>query len=316
MMADRGRAYHWRHVRLPAPGLAHRHQALGHPAPRQLRRRHPPGDRAGGRTTTPSTSSPTTTRSTSLRDPAQLDEYTRARRRLLARLRPRPGRSTFYRQSDVPEIFELTWVLSCVTAKGLMNRAHAYKAARDRNQEAGVEDLDAGISMGLFSYPVLMAADILIMRADLVPVGKDQVQHVEMRATSPSASTTPTASGSRSRCPSTSPRTTRREHDARPRRAEDEQVVRQHDPALRRGRRRCKSWCGGIKTDSTPVEDPKDPDASSLFAIYRQFAGADDQEAVRARLAGGRPRLGRDEGPRLRERSTPSWPGRASATRS
>ena len=87
--------------------------------------------------------------------------------------------SVFYRQSDIPEILELTWVLTCNTAKGLMNRAHAYKAAVQANEESG-EDPDFGITMGLFSYPVLMAADILIFRAHDIPVGKDQTQHVEM----------------------------------------------------------------------------------------------------------------------------------------
>jgi len=85
----------------------------------------------------------------------------------------------FYRQSDVPEIPELCWLLTCQAAKGLMNRAHAYKAAVQANQEAG-EDPDYGVTMGLYSYPVLMAADILMFNANKVPVGKDQIQHVEM----------------------------------------------------------------------------------------------------------------------------------------
>lgn len=88
-------------------------------------------------------------------------------------------RSVFYRQSDVPEIPELTWIITCSTAKGLMNRAHAYKAAVQDNLDAG-EDADLGITMGLFSYPVLMAADILMFNAHHVPVGRDQVQHLEM----------------------------------------------------------------------------------------------------------------------------------------
>jgi len=85
----------------------------------------------------------------------------------------------FYRQSDIPEITELTWILCCNAAKGLMNRAHAYKAAVQANEEAG-EDPDHAITMGLFSYPVLMAADILMFNAQRIPVGRDQVQHVEM----------------------------------------------------------------------------------------------------------------------------------------
>lgn len=90
-----------------------------------------------------------------------------------------PDRVTFYRQSDIPEIPELCWMLTCVTAKGLMNRAHAYKAAVDQNVASG-EDEDLGVTMGLFSYPVLMAADILLFNAQKVPVGRDQIQHLEM----------------------------------------------------------------------------------------------------------------------------------------
>ncbi len=89
------------------------------------------------------------------------------------------ARAVFYRQSDVPEITELTWMLSCVAAKGLMNRAHAYKDAVQKNDAAG-EDPDFGVTMGLFNYPVLMAADILMFKATHVPVGRDQVQHLEV----------------------------------------------------------------------------------------------------------------------------------------
>jgi tryptophanyl-tRNA synthetase len=87
--------------------------------------------------------------------------------------------ATFYRQSDVPEISELTWLLTCHTAKGLMNRAHAYKAAVQDNIDSG-EDPDFALNMGLFSYPILMAADILLFNSTDVPVGRDQVQHLEM----------------------------------------------------------------------------------------------------------------------------------------
>jgi len=89
-----------------------------------------------------------------------------------------PKKSVFYRQSDVPEIFELSWILSCFTPKGFMNRAHAYKDAVARNLDAG-KDPDDGVNMGVFGYPVLMAADILMFNADVVPVGADQKQHVE-----------------------------------------------------------------------------------------------------------------------------------------
>ncbi len=88
--------------------------------------------------------------------------------------------ATFYRQSDIPEIPELTWVLTSMTAKGLMNRAHSYKAAVQANVEGGNKDPDKGITMALYSYPILMSADILMFKATKVPVGRDQKQHVEM----------------------------------------------------------------------------------------------------------------------------------------
>jgi len=91
-----------------------------------------------------------------------------------------PERTTFYRQSDIPEVMELNWILTCITAKGLMNRAHAYKAAVQANAENNQEDPDHGVEMGLYSYPILMTADILMFNAQEVPVGRDQIQHVEM----------------------------------------------------------------------------------------------------------------------------------------
>lgn len=90
-----------------------------------------------------------------------------------------PNKVVFYKQSDVPEIFELTWILSNVTPKGLMNRAHAYKAIVEKNEEEG-NDTDAGVNMGLYNYPILMAADILLFGTNLVPVGLDQKQHIEI----------------------------------------------------------------------------------------------------------------------------------------
>lgn len=91
-----------------------------------------------------------------------------------------PDKVIFYRQSDIPHIFELAWILSCLSAKGLLNRAHAYKAATSENEIKKTKDIDKGINMGLFNYPILMAADILMFKADSVPVGQDQKQHIEM----------------------------------------------------------------------------------------------------------------------------------------
>jgi len=112
-------------------------------------------------------------------DPAQVDQSTREIAATWLALGLDTDNAVFYRQSDIPEIPQLSWILTCVAAKGLMNRAHAYKAAVDANRDAN-EDPDYGVTMGLFSYPVLMAADILMFNAAKVPVGKDQIQHIEM----------------------------------------------------------------------------------------------------------------------------------------
>ena len=91
-----------------------------------------------------------------------------------------PEKTIFYRQSDIPELFELNWILSCITPKGLMNRGHSYKSLRQANQQAGRKDLDKGIQMGLYNYPLLMSADILLFSAQEVPVSEDQKQHLEI----------------------------------------------------------------------------------------------------------------------------------------
>jgi tryptophanyl-tRNA synthetase len=198
-----------------------------------------------------------------------------------------PDRTVFYRQSDVPEIFELHWVLSCLTAKGLMNRAHAYKAARDRNREAGTADLDSGVSMGLYNYPVLMAVDILIMESDVVPVGKDQQQHVEYAADIAGAFNAVYGD---------------RYTFKIPRALVPEDVTGQTLPGTD-GRKMSKSYQNTIAlfaptdqlrkvvrkipTDSTPVDEPKDPDSSTLFKILQHVAPPETTNDVRTRLEAG-----------------------------
>ena len=113
-------------------------------------------------------------------DPSKLDELSNAIAIAWLASGLDPNTTSFYRQSDVPEITELAWLLSCITEKGLLNRAHAYKAAVDQNNESGNKEMDEGISVGLFSYPLLMASDILTPNATHVPVGKDQQQHLEI----------------------------------------------------------------------------------------------------------------------------------------
>ena len=189
----------------------------------------------------------------------------------------------FYRQSDIPEIPELTWLLTCVTGKGLLNRAHAYKAAVDKNAPAG-EDPDADVTAGLFMYPVLMAADILMFNAHKVPVGRDQVQHIEMARdigqrfnhlygehfVLPEAVIEETVA-----------------HAARPRRPQDEQELRQHHPAVRAARSSCKKLIAGIVTDSRAPGEPKDTEGSALFQIYQAFAIAEETAAMRQAFADG-----------------------------
>lgn len=184
-----------------------------------------------------------------------------------------PEHVIFYRQSDIPEIPQLTWLLTCVTGKGLLNRAHAYKAAVDKNAEAG-QEADDGVTAGLFMYPVLMAADILMFSAHQVPVGRDQTQHLEM-----------------ARDIASSFNHLYGEHLVLPEAAIDDNVALL--PGLD-GRKMSKSYDNtialfgtskllhrqimGIVTDSRQPGEPKDTEGSALYAIYRAFAG--DAEAA------------------------------------
>jgi tryptophanyl-tRNA synthetase len=187
-----------------------------------------------------------------------------------------PDRVTFYRQSDVPEITELTWLITCHTAKGLMNRAHAYKAAVQDNLDAG-EDADLAITMGLFSYPILMAADILMFKADRVPVGRDQVQHLEMARDIAQ----------------------RFNHHFGELMVLPEAVVEDHVATLpgQDGRKMSKSYNNTIPlwlpekqlrkaimkivTNSLEPGESKDPDDSALFTIYAAFANAAQRAEMR-----------------------------------
>ena len=188
----------------------------------------------------------------------------------------------FYRQSDVPEILELSWILASVTAKGLMNRAHAYKSAMDKNIDEG-EDADYAVSMGLFSYPLLMAADILMFNANKVPVGADQVQHIEM--TRDIAQRFNHHYG---------------EHFVLPQAeiADTKQTLSGLD-----GRKMSKSYnntiplfCSKdalrklimrIKTDSLPPDAPKKTEGCVLFELYGAFAGTEQRATMEKRYKEG-----------------------------
>jgi len=199
-----------------------------------------------------------------------------------------PERVTFYRQSDIPEITELTWLLTCVTGKGVLNRAHAYKASVDKNNAAG-NDADADVTAGLFMYPVLMAADILMFNAHKVPVGRDQIQHIEMARD--------IAQSFNYRYKKDSPSSNNKTEDmyfTLPEAQIDEAVATL--PGLD-GRKMSKSYdntiplfaskaelkklIAGIVTDSKLPGEAKDTDGSALFQIYQAFATDVETQAMR-----------------------------------
>lgn len=195
-----------------------------------------------------------------------------------------PERATFYRQSDIPEIPELTWLLTCVTAKGLLNRAHAYKAAVDANREAD-EDTDAGITAGLYMYPVLMAADILAFNANKVPVGRDQIQHIEM-ARDIAQRFNHLYGGDFF----VLPEATIEEQVATLPGLDGRKMSKSYDntiPLFEGGAKATRAAVMRIVTDSREPGEPKDADNSALFTIYRAFADAGQTAAFRAELEAG-----------------------------
>jgi len=193
-----------------------------------------------------------------------------------------PDKVWFYRQSDIPQIPELTWLLTCVAGKGLLNRAHAYKAAVDINT-ARQEDEDAGITAGLFMYPVLMAADIVLFGANKVPVGRDQIQHIEMARDF--AARFNHLYG---------------EHLVLPEAVIEESVAtlpgldgrkmsKSYDNTipLFAGKSELKKLIAGIVTDSRLPGEPKDPDNSHLFTLYQAFSSAEQSASFRQSLIDG-----------------------------
>jgi tryptophanyl-tRNA synthetase len=193
-----------------------------------------------------------------------------------------PEQVFFYRQSDIPEITELTWLLTCVTGKGVLNRAHAYKAQVDRNAAAGV-DVDTDVTMGLFMYPVLMGADILMFKAHKIPVGRDQVQHIEM-----------------ARDMAASFNHLYGEHLVLPEAAIDDNVAllpgldgrkmsKSYDNviALFGPREQIRKQIFSIVTDSRAPGEPKEVAGSSLFQIYQAFASAEETQKLRQAYADG-----------------------------
>ncbi|PGC24665.1 tryptophan--tRNA ligase [Bacillus pseudomycoides] len=186
----------------------------------------------------------------------------------------------FYRQTEVPEILELAWILACLTPKGLMNRAHAYKAKIEQNKEIGV-DIDTGVNMGLYTYPILMAADILLFQSSHVPVGKDQIQHIEIARDI--ATYFNHTFGETFRLP--------------------EYIVQEEGAILPGldGRKMSKSYGNviplfaepeklkklifKIKTDSSLPHEPKEPE--TLFMIYKEFATEEETQNMQERYKEG-----------------------------
>jgi tryptophanyl-tRNA synthetase len=193
-----------------------------------------------------------------------------------------PNRVVFYRQSDVPEIFELSWILSCMTPKGLMNRSHAYKAIVDKNEQLGA-DMDTGVNIGLFTYPILMAADILLFQADKVPVGKDQIQHVEIARD--------IAEGFNRNYGDTFkfPNYIVDDNTAVIPGLDGRKMSKSYNNTipLFESAEDLKKLISKIKTDSTPPNEPKDPDTSNIFLLYKEFATPDQIEELRNRYLNG-----------------------------
>ncbi len=195
------------------------------------------------------------------------------------------NRVTFYRQSDIPEIPELTWLLTCVAAKGLLNRAHAYKASVDKNLENG-EDPDAGISMGLYSYPVLMAADILMFNAHKVPVGRDQIQHVEMARDIGQRFNHLFGKGKEF---FTMPEAVIEEGVATLPGLDGRKMSKSYDNTipLFTTAKDMKDAISRIVTDSRAPGEAKDPDNSHLFTLYQAFATPEQEQQLRSELLDG-----------------------------
>lgn len=197
-----------------------------------------------------------------------------------------PERVTFYRQSDVPEIPELCWMLTCVTAKGLMNRAHAYKASVDQNVAKNVEP-DDGITMGLFSYPILMAADILMFNAHKVPVGRDQTQHLEMARDIAQRFNHLFGQGKDF---FVLPEAVIAEDVATLPGLDGRKMSKSYNntvPLFEGGARALKSAVAKIVTDSHGPGEPKDAEASHLYLIYKAFAQQSETTAFRQALEAG-----------------------------
>ena len=191
--------------------------------------------------------------------------------------------AVFYRQSDIPEIPQLTWILTSMTAKGLMNRAHSYKAVVQANEESGSKDPDKGINMALYSYPILMAADILMFKSTKIPVGRDQKQHVEM--TRDIAQRFNHHYGELF----TIPEAVIGDDTAILQGLDGRKMSKSYDNTipLFADEKRLRKLIMKIKTNSLEPGEPKETEDSTLFQIYRAFANESETAAIEKRYAEG-----------------------------
>lgn len=220
---------------------------------------------------------------TSVRDPEKFKQHVYEIAATWIALGLDTTKSIFFKQSDIKEVFELTWMLNCMTPKGDMNRAHSYKDKVQKNQEAS-KDTDFGVNMGLFDYPILMSADILLYDSNAVPVGKDQIQHVEI------------ARSIAQRC---------NEYFGEGTLTLPQEVIQKNGslvPGLD-GRKMSKSYDNGIPlwgtekklkktinkitTDSTPEEAPKDPAKCTIMELYKMFGTPEQILGLEKRYAEG-----------------------------
>ncbi|NOT87550.1 MAG: tryptophan--tRNA ligase [Lysobacter sp.] len=219
-----------------------------------------------------------------VQDPAKVQRSTLdiAASWLACGLEPDNDRVWFYRQSEIIEIPELTWFLTCVAGKGILNRAHAYKAAVDKNRAEG-EDDDFGITAGLFMYPVLMAADILVFNAHKVPVGRDQIQHIEMARDF--AQRFNHLYGDHLVLPEAAVE----EHVATLPGLDGRKMSKSYDNTIPLfcPREQLKKLIFSIVTDSRAPGEAKDTEGSALFQLYQAFASAEETAAMREAFADG-----------------------------
>lgn len=197
-----------------------------------------------------------------------------------------PKRVHFYRQSDLPETLELNWILNCVTSKGLMNRAHAYKAKVEANEAAG-EDPDNNVTMGLYCYPILMAADILIFKANFIPVGRDQIQHIEMCRDIATRFNQMYGNGEEI---FPLPEALVDEDTAILPGLDGRKMSKSYDnviPLFEGGEKALREAIMKIVTDSKLPGEPKDPDSTSLTALYDAFGSHEERNEFRKKLQEG-----------------------------